>query len=130
MWSIGHHGEFLSSYYTVGACLWCAYTQHRGNGSSFKEVIMVEIPGYTPSRRVEKTSEGYMIYVQPPKFMALPEVSVYLTADQFDRYAKWQSGVLTIHEALPELSISTHEMLISGLTDKDWDRITRDPDDV
>jgi hypothetical protein len=90
----------------------------------------MEIPGFTPSRRVEKTSDGYMIYVKPPEFMGCPEVSVYLTKDQFDRYAKWRSGVMNIQEALPELSISTHEMLMSGLGDKDWDRITRDPDDV
>lgn len=90
----------------------------------------MDLPGFTPSRRVEKISDGYMIYVQPPKFMALPEVSVYLTKDQFDRYAKWRSGVMMIQEALPELNDSTREMLMSGLGDKDWDRITRDPDDV
>ena len=86
----------------------------------------MEIPGFTPSRRVEKIQDGYMVFVQPPKFMALPEVGVYLTTDQFDRYAKWRSGVLMIQEALPELSASTREMLMTGLGDKDFNRIARE----
>jgi hypothetical protein len=90
----------------------------------------MEIPGFTPSRRVEQIKGGYMVYVKPPKFMALPEVSVFLTPEQYEGYDKWRSGVMMIQEALPGLDDSTREMLMSGLADKDWDRITRDPDDV
>jgi hypothetical protein len=86
---------------------------------------------FAPTRRVEEYAEGVIVYVKPPKLPGkpLPEVSVHLTRDQFKRYAKWQSGVLMIQEALPELSPSEREKLMSGLGDDDFARMAGGEDD-
>ena len=49
-----------------------------------------------------------------PGIEAKPE-SVTLTAEQFKRYQQWNEGLLLIQEALPELSRSDREALITGL---------------
>ena len=90
----------------------------------------MEIPGFTPTRRVERTpAGGYVVYVKPPDFVGTPEVSVLLTPDQYARYLQWRDGPLMIQDALPDLSISEREMLMSGLGDEDFYRMTKDNDD-
>lgn len=88
------------------------------------------IPGFTPSRRVERTEQGWRVYVKPPTLVGdYPEVSVLLTNGQYARYLGWRGGGLMIQEALPELSASQREVLMTGLGDEDFHRIIRDPDD-
>jgi hypothetical protein len=58
-----------------------------------------------------------------------PEVSVTLTPNQYGRYLLWREGPLLIQEALPELGPTQREMLMTGLSDLDFHRMTRDPDD-
>ena len=83
---------------------------------------MIEIPGFTPSRRIEKTSDGYTVHVRPPTTMGeYPEVSVKMTEEQFDRYLWWRRGKL-IQEALPDLSDDQREMLMTGLRNADFPR--------
>jgi hypothetical protein len=90
----------------------------------------MEINGFTPSRRVEKTDRGYTVYVRPPRIVGeLPEVSVFLTLGQYQRYLLWRDGPTLIQEALPDLSPSEREMLMTGLGDEDFHAMTRDPDD-
>lgn len=85
---------------------------------------MIDPHRLAPSRRVEKTEHGYIVFVKPPDFLGYPEVSVFLTPDQFGRYEQWQRKELLIQEALPELSDSEREMLMSGLSDEDFDDIS------
>jgi len=90
---------------------------------------MIEIPGFAPSRRVEKTDDGYVVHVRPPPMIGdFPEVSVQLTEDQYERYQWWRRGKL-IQEALPDLSVDQREMLMTGLCNEDFLRIAHDPEE-
>ena len=90
----------------------------------------MEIPGFAPTRRVERTASGnVVVFVKPPAFVGTPEVSVLLTPDQYARYQQWREGRLLIQDALPELSLSEREMLMTGLGDEDFHRITKDDDE-
>jgi hypothetical protein len=87
---------------------------------------MMEIPGFAPRRRVEQEGDIFRVYVKPADFMGLPEVCVELNADQYDRYRQWRNRQMMIQEALPELTNSEREKLMSGLGDEDFHRITND----
>jgi hypothetical protein len=90
---------------------------------------MIEIPGFSPSRRIERTTDGYVIHVRPPATMGdYPEVSVVLTEGQYERYQWWRRGML-IQEALPDLSDDQREMLMTGLCDAEFHHIARDPEE-
>jgi len=92
--------------------------------------MALHLDAFAPSRRAVKTSNGYTVYVRPPRIVgALPEVSVALTKEQYERYLLWREGPLMIQEALPELSVSQREMLMTGLGDEDFHRMTRDHDE-
>jgi len=92
--------------------------------------MIIGMLGLAPVRRVEEVAGGYVVYVQPPALVGkYPEVSVKLTPDQYARYQEWLMGSLMIQDALPELSPSTREMLMTGLGDEDFHRIARDPDE-
>jgi hypothetical protein len=94
-----------------------------------KGASKMEIPGFTPRRRVRRTSQGYTVYVKPPQAVGeYPEVSVFLTPDQYQRYMRWRTDGVLIQVALPDLSISEREMLMTGLGDKDFHNMTRDDD--
>jgi hypothetical protein len=87
----------------------------------------MDITGFTPSRRVVMTPGGYTVYVKPPELVgSFPEVSVFLTKEQYERYLLWREGPLQIQEALPDLSPSEREMLMTGLGDKDFAKMARD----
>ncbi len=92
---------------------------------------MIEIPGFAPSRRIVLNDDGtYTVHVKPPATVGdYPEVSVKLTVDQYDRYLSWRERAMMIQEALPELSDSTREMLMTGLSDEDFHQIARDPEE-
>ncbi len=87
---------------------------------------MMEIPGFMPTRRVEQTADGFIVYVKPPAFVGTAEVRVFLTSEQYTRYKLWREGPLMIQEALPELTASEREKLMSGLGDEDFHRIAGD----
>lgn len=89
----------------------------------------MDIPGFMPIRRIEQTDAGFIVYVKPPAFVGTPEVSVFLTPAQFEHYQLWRDKSLTIQEALSELSSSEREMLMSGLGDEDFRRMTKDYED-
>ena len=90
----------------------------------------MDINGFTPSRRVEQIPGGYTVYVRPPKIVGeYPEVSVSLTKEQYERYLLWRKGPLMIQEALPDLSPSQREMLMTGLADEDFAKMAQDWDE-
>jgi hypothetical protein len=89
----------------------------------------MDIPGFMPTRRIEQTEEGFIVYIKPPNYVGTREVSVFLTPAQFQRYEQWRDGPLLIQDALPELSISEREMLMSGLGDEDFRRMTHADDE-
>lgn len=90
----------------------------------------MDIPGFMPTRRIEQVEEGFIVYIKPPGIVGhLPEVSVFLTPTQFQRYQLWHDGLLLIQDALPELSCSEREMLMSGLADEDFKRLTHVEDE-
>jgi hypothetical protein len=87
----------------------------------------MDINGFSPSRRVVKSARGYTVYVRPPRIVGeLPEVSVFLTLGQYQRYLLWRDGPTLIQEALPDLSPSEREMLMTGLGDEDFAKMARD----
>jgi hypothetical protein len=84
----------------------------------------MELPGVmAPSRRVEEVDGGFIIHVKPPAFVGGPEVSVLLTADQYERYQQWRERKGLIDQLLYDLNDSQREMLMSGLTDEAFTRI-------
>jgi hypothetical protein len=90
-------------------------------------VITMPVPDdMKPTRRVERSPSGYVVYVQPPLWMELPEVSVFLTPEQYERYMKWINSQDLIQNLLPDLSDAEREMIMSGIGEEDFERITRD----
>ena len=76
------------------------------------------IPGFSPTRRAERLGpDHWRVYVKAPAFMATPETGVSLTEDQYQRYLTWRSGKGLIQHALPDLTPSQREILMSGLED-------------
>jgi hypothetical protein len=89
----------------------------------------MDIPGFSPTRRVVRTASGFVVYVKPPVFVGTPEVSVFLTFTQYLFYELWRAGNMLIQDALPDLTVSEREMLMTGLGDEDFHRIAKDNDD-
>jgi hypothetical protein len=90
----------------------------------------MRIPGMEPKRRnIETTGTHVTVGVTPPDFMALPEQQVQLTTDQYARYLRWLEGGDLIQKLLPDLTDDVREILMTGLGDADFHRITKDPDE-
>lgn len=84
----------------------------------------------TPKREVAVQSDGSVIvYVTPPAFLALPRVSVHLTADQYTRYVGWRLHRGTIQELLFDLSVDDREKLLSGMDGSTFDRLYPDSEE-
>jgi len=87
------------------------------------------LPEWAPRRREEQRDQFWIVYVQPPAMFGLPEQSIYLSPDQYQRYKLWRDGSLMIQEALPDLSPEQREILLSGLGDADFHKFAGDADD-
>ena len=91
---------------------------------------MIEIPGMSPTRRVVPLSSGgFTVFVKPPDFTGCPEVSVFLSEDQFLRYRQWRNREGLIQDLLADLSASEREMLMTGLGDEDFHRMAGDAEE-
>lgn len=90
----------------------------------------MDLNGFSPTRRVVKRGHHYYVYVKPPQIVGnYPEVDVMLTEDQYQRYLLWREGPLLIQDALPDLSLSEREKLMTGLGDEDFQKMARDPEE-
>jgi hypothetical protein len=87
------------------------------------------LPGFSATREIIRTSDGPVtVRVTAPAFMRQPPVDVTLTPEQYGRYLEWRSGKALIQEALPDLSPSQREMLMTGLSDDAFHNATRTED--
>lgn len=92
----------------------------------------IDVLGLSPKREVDPQDDGtFKVYVTPPESL-YPDhgrVGVHLTADQYDRYCQWRIGGGLIQNHLPDLSADAREILISGLTQADFDVMKSAEDD-
>lgn len=91
----------------------------------------IEMLGLGPKREVAPQSDGsFKIYVTPPEqlYPNHGRVGVHLSADQYDRYCKWRIGGGLIQDHLSDLSPDIREILISGLTQADFDAMKTESD--
>jgi len=87
----------------------------------------ISIPGFTPTRTIERIdNDKWRVTVTPPAVVGGAGGHLDLTRDQMARYLQWQAGQLLIQDALPELTDSEREMLMTGLNDAEFDAATKD----
>ena len=90
---------------------------------------MADRSGFGPKREETQQPDGsWLVKVTPPEFMGLPAQRVLLTKNQMERYRTWREGRVLIQDALPELSSSTREVLMSGIGSSDFDEMFREED--
>lgn len=90
----------------------------------------LEALSLSPKRDERELPDGsWEVTVTPPHFFHLPGRTLTLTHDQHVRYKQWRDGRMMIQEALPELSISEREILMTGLGDADFKRFAGDPEE-
>ena len=76
-----------------------------------------------PKREATEQSDGtWQITIRPPEFTGFSESQIILTADQYQRYLHWSNDNLLIQDALPELSASQREILLTGIGPEEWDK--------
>jgi hypothetical protein len=74
-----------------------------------------------PKRREVEHPDGTVsVFVWAPTEPA--EVETILTADQYRRYRRWREGGVLIQDALPDLSVSQREKIMTGLDDEAFTR--------
>lgn len=93
---------------------------------------IADMLGFGPKRANKPQDDGTVIVtVTPPAVLQLkgrPE-GLKLTNSQFKRYLMWVgSGGMMIQDALPDLSASDREYLMSGLSDEDMLTMEGDPE--
>ena len=96
---------------------------------------VADMLGFGPKRVVykgvgEKGETLYKVEVTPGALAGpnLPKQTVILTEAQFEGYQRWRQGEL-IQDALPDLSDSDREILMSGLGDADFKRVAGGEED-
>ena len=88
-------------------------------------------PSFAATRRVKQTETGYIVYVKPAPIMGdFPENSVFLTPEQYERYLRWCNGLAPIKQALPDLSDSEREIVMTGFDEEDFYKLRDDKDGV
>lgn len=86
--------------------------------------------GFGPKREVfQLTRDGivsYQINVTPNSMSRLKKTeSVILNEEQFKGYEKWIAGEL-IQRAMPFLSASDREILMTGIGPESWDKMFKE----
>jgi len=82
---------------------------------------------FGPTRTETERPDGtWLITIDPHHSMGLPVQCMILSSDQIQRYRRWRRGELLIQDAFPDLSGSQREVLMSGISQEDWDRIFKD----
>jgi hypothetical protein len=82
---------------------------------------------FVVQRHSVRTGGGWDVIVTPPVMLGYPARTIHLTEDQHERYRKWitSTGML-IQEALPDLSPSMRECLMTGLSDDSFHAAARE----
>jgi len=69
------------------------------------------------------------VTVTPPAWSGTKGSSVILTLDQFRRMKDlWLNGHKMIQDALPDLSASDREILMTGIGPEEWDEMFKERD--
>jgi hypothetical protein len=76
----------------------------------------IDLLGMGPARTEEKLPSGnFLVTVTPPAWTGIPRgKSIELSANQYLRYLSWRKTGVLIQNALPELSPSQREILMTG----------------
>lgn len=84
--------------------------------------------GFGPKRETTPNADGtYTITVTPPAFSGSTTThNVKLSDDQYPRYVKWLHGEGMIQDLLGDLSPLDRELLMSGLSDDDFEAFSED----
>jgi len=83
---------------------------------------------FAPKREIKANQDGtFTISVTP--FGGGKTQTVILTADQKTRYDEWRARTKLIQDAFPDLNDNSREILMSGIGQEDWDRITKDDEE-
>ncbi len=93
---------------------------------------VADLIGAGPKREARQGPRGWTITVTPPEWAVTHQPNssqVFLNNDQYYRYEEWLAGKMMIQEALPELSDSDREILLSGLDNETFQSIAGDEDD-
>lgn len=86
------------------------------------------IPGFAPQRTERKVGvDCWQVTVKPPAFIGGTGVTVTMSQDQYSRYQLWRGGML-IQDALPDLTDSQREGLMTGLADDEFAAACEDDD--
>lgn len=84
----------------------------------------IDIMGFGPTRAGSQQPDGsWLVTVTPPTFSGFKPSTIVLTDDQYNRYLAWQATGCLIQKALPELTASQREILISGISDAEFDTL-------
>jgi hypothetical protein len=83
-----------------------------------------------PTRQARQLPSGdWLVKITPPEWSGFHESSIVLDADQFHRFKQWLDGHALIQEALPDLSPSEREVLMTGIGGYEWDKEFSNDDD-
>jgi hypothetical protein len=76
-----------------------------------------------PTRKARRLDNGdWLVKVTPPEWSGFHQSSIVLNSDQFHRFKSWLDGGGMIQDALPDLSPSEREMLMTGIDGYEWDK--------
>lgn len=82
---------------------------------------------FGPSRKFIVTDDGnYLWTITPPAWSGFGPSTITLTHDQHERAINWITGKILIQDALPELSSEQREMLLSGISPREWEDTVTD----
>ena len=81
----------------------------------------IDLMRFGPSRAETKNTDGtWLVTVTPHAWANSKPSSVTLSVSQYDRYLQWLDGSALIQDALPDLSDSDREILLTGLDDEEF----------
>jgi hypothetical protein len=76
-----------------------------------------------PTRKARQLENGdWLVKVTPPEWSGFHESTIVLDADQFHRFKTWLHNGTLIQDALPDLSPSEREVLMTGIDACEWDK--------
>lgn len=83
--------------------------------------------GFGPKREVKQLdNDQWELSVTPPAFLKLPTQKLILNKNQYLGYLAWQNDGQLIQNALPDLTPSQREIILTGLGDDDFHRFAGD----